>query len=77
MVDLLQEWDRYTVSRESAFSGAEPLQNIDVELSYSNRIQLKYPEGGNGKGWHENVRDILEKNLKDWKKIVNLPETVN
>ncbi|TAN65562.1 MAG: hypothetical protein EPN17_16340 [Methylobacter sp.] len=44
LADVLQEWDRYTVTKqrgESAFSGAEPLQSIDVTLDriYSDSTQ--------------------------------------
>jgi hypothetical protein len=38
LVDILQEWDRYTVKKErgeSAFSGAEPPQSTDVNLTQS------------------------------------------
>jgi hypothetical protein len=38
LVDILQEWDRYSVSRESAVSGQIPLQGVDVKLGKRGKL---------------------------------------
>lgn len=77
LVDILQEWDRYTVTRrgESAFSGVEPLQHIDVGLKRNSRkILLKYPpksSKNNDKDWKKDLTENLSNCLENWKDIVN------
>lgn len=38
LVDGIQEWDRYSVSREAVISGTLPLQGVDVKLGVTNGI---------------------------------------
>jgi hypothetical protein len=38
LVDVLQEWDRYTVLGESAFSENEPLQSYETQLNIENEV---------------------------------------
>lgn len=33
MVDIIQEWDRYTVFKDSIITGALPIQGRDVEVT--------------------------------------------
>jgi hypothetical protein len=44
LVDILQEWDRYTVMKrgESIFSGSELLQSIDVKLGFIHSDSLRF-----------------------------------
>lgn len=49
LVDSLQEWDRYKVKQrgESAFSGSDLLQSVEVKLKYDSHLKLiviEYPE---------------------------------
>ncbi len=48
LVDNLQEWDRYTVLGESAFSGKEPLQSYETKLvvikNKKPKLWLAYPK---------------------------------
>lgn len=53
LVDALQEWDRYTVLGESAFTDTEPLQSTEVELLFKLKnkpIQINYPKKNGSKG---------------------------
>ena len=38
LVELLQEWDRYTTSRNSVFTGELPISSADVCVGASNRV---------------------------------------
>jgi hypothetical protein len=43
LVDILQEWDRYTVSGESAFSEKELLQSYETYLTVGNEVSSYIP----------------------------------
>jgi 2'-5' RNA ligase len=76
LTDVLQEWDRYTVSGESAFSDTELLQSSDVivEDSYKNgAIYFYYPNAGNGrKKWEEDLTKSMNNCLEGWTDIVEI-----
>ena len=72
LVDVLQEWDRYTVSRTSIFTGKLPLQAKDVKLWTSKGlIHIDYGDSKRAK----KVTESLTTALKDWKKIVAIMPT--
>ena len=67
LVDILEEWDRYTVSRASIFTGKLPLQAKDVMLdTEKGRIRIKYDNLKRA----NKVREALDIALLDWDNIV-------
>lgn len=67
LVDILQEWDRYTVSRESSIGGSLPIQGKDVLLGTdNNRIQIDYQNSD----IKEKVIESLDHSLEDWNRYV-------
>ncbi len=75
LVDTLQEWDRYTVMGESAFSGAELLQSYETRLyfdSKNEKIKISYPKRDSVKKQYcSGVDDALNGILDSWDKHVN------
>ena len=70
LVDGIQEWDRYSVSREAVISGALPLQGIDVELGVMNgRVHINYRNADRA----ERVTKALNDSLSDeWTQAVSI-----
>lgn len=69
LVDCLQEWDRYTVTRESVIGGSLPLQGIDVRLSSkAGKVRIEYGD----RMRLESVRRSLDLSLFEWSKIVEI-----
>jgi hypothetical protein len=69
LVDVLQEWDRYTISRTSIFTGELPLQGKDMKLWTSKGlIHLDYGDFKRAK----KVTASLTTALKGWKKVVTI-----
>ena len=70
LVDIIQEWDRYSVSRESIFSGKLPVQAKDVEIGTTDKGQIWviYPN----QKVADKVRDALNSSLKNWSRIVKI-----
>jgi hypothetical protein len=69
LVDVLQEWDRYTVFRDSIFTGRLPLQGKDVRLSvYEGRVRIDYGDSGRAR----KVRAALKTALMGWERIVTV-----
>ena len=69
MVDVLQEWDRYTVARLSPVIGDGPLQGIDVAVDTSSGVLgLAYDSGDRA----DEVKKSLNRALKDWDKLVKI-----
>jgi hypothetical protein len=72
LVDILQEWDRYTVSRSSILSGKLPLQGKDVGLTViAEKIRIDYRDRGRAEG----VRMALDLALSSWEEIVEILPT--
>ena len=78
LVDILQQWDRYSVSGESAFSGIEPVQSNEVTLKkdpINNKIlNFRYPNKSNEND-NKLAKDLLkdlDRCLMEWKEIVNV-----
>jgi hypothetical protein len=70
LVDCIQEWDRYTVSRESVIAGLLPLQGADVKLSSEGgKIHIDYGDSDRAK----KVEKALSGSLSDeWKEIIDI-----
>lgn len=69
LVDCCQEWDRYTVSQESAIGGPLPLQGIEVELGVKNsKVVLKFIDNN----FRDKVKKNLNHSLADWDKIISV-----
>ena len=70
LVDCIQEWDRYTVSRESVIAGVLPLQGADVKLANEGeRIQIDYSDPDRA----AKVCKDLDNSLSDeWKQILDI-----
>lgn len=71
LVDILQEWDRFSVNKNSLFSKKSALQNTDVEIgidSSSGLIKLRYSDPDVLK----KIRDALDESLSGWEKIITL-----
>lgn len=69
LVDVLQEWDRYTVFRTSIFTGKLPLQGKDVRLGTDNGIVLiDYGSEDRAK----KVREALNTSLQGWDQVVSV-----
>lgn len=70
LVDSIQEWDRYTVSRESIIAGSLPLQGIDVKLSSEKgRVHINYGDSDRA----SKVKQSLDVALSDeWNEIINI-----
>ena len=71
LVDILQEWDRYTVVRSSML-GSSPIQSIDVTLAAaSGRVMIDYHDVQRaGK-----TRSELDATLVDWRHLVDVLPT--
>lgn len=69
LVDILEEWDRYTVSRTSVFTDKLPIEGVNVQLGVSRGvIHIRYP----AKGIVDKVTKALRCSLIDWKELVTL-----
>jgi hypothetical protein len=68
LVDILQEWDRYTVSPESAIGGVLPLQGIDVELNSTGKsgVTIKFRDNF----FRDRVKKALTESLADWPQVI-------
>lgn len=82
LVDIIQEWDRYSTSFESFTLDELPLQGKDMQLgteqieNNNKRIVIKYPATFN----IEKIKEIKEKldiNLIDWNKIIRISSSRN
>jgi hypothetical protein len=73
LVDCLQEWDRYTVQRNSIFGGTLPVQGVDVGMEAAGgKIVLSFKKTS---GRARKVREALDDALADWRSIVDVIET--
>lgn len=72
LVDVLEEWDRYSMHRNSVFTGVKslPVQSKDVDLGAESdgRIIIKYPNVDIA----NDVRKAMNKSLLGWEKIVDI-----
>jgi hypothetical protein len=69
LVDVLQEWDRYTSARNSVFTGTLPVSSNEVRIGIGSegRIAIAFEK--------EKTRTKVEKDLrclKDWNRIIEL-----
>ena len=80
LVDLLQEWDRYTVLGESAFSGKEVLQSYETKLSIeigeknNYKMRLAYPNRKVLQSYKKEMEKLLKKTLINWSNYVDITE---
>jgi hypothetical protein len=76
LVDALQEWDRYTVLGESAFTDTEPLQSTEVEFLFKSKskpIEINYPKKNGSKvDFSGDIQKVLNGCLDNWGKIVTV-----
>ncbi|MBF6650220.1 hypothetical protein [Methylobacter sp. BlB1] len=76
LVDLMQEWDRYTVLGESAFVGAELLQSYEALLEFdekTSKFKFAFPWRENStKQYGDEIGKNLERILIYWKKHIDL-----
>jgi len=69
LVDIIQEWDRYSVAKDSVFNGGLPIQGNDVKLSMDNdKVIIAY----NDKGIADKVLKNLEMTLVGYNKFVTI-----
>jgi hypothetical protein len=69
LVDCVQEWDRYGVSREGVIGGALPLQAVDVGMSSDqNGISIKYGDSERAGA----VQKLLNSALQNWQEILTV-----
>ena len=78
LVDALQEWDRYTISGESAFSEKkELLQNTDVDIDIKlDKINFYYllKKGNGEKNFSKDIKKALNRCLLKWDDLVGIGE---
>ena len=68
-MDIIQEWDRTTMTRESVVGGELPVQGIDVDVKIKEaKLIINY----NNNSVTENVIKLLSNSLKDWKRIIEI-----
>jgi hypothetical protein len=73
LVDLLQEWDRYTTSRNSVFTGELPVSSADVGIGVSKGVvYVDYGTGKVAERAAKKVANELNKSLHGWKEIVQI-----
>ena len=73
LVDVLQEWDRYTTSRNSVFTGELPVSSTDVSVGVSEGIAcINYGKEEVAKEVVEKVKKNLDKSLDGWENIVRV-----
>ncbi|EGW21935.1 hypothetical protein [Methylobacter tundripaludum] len=79
LVDVLQEWDRYTISGELAFSEkTELLQSTDVDIdivdSKSDKINFYYPlkKGDDEKDFSKDIKEVLNRCLAEWDSLIGI-----
>lgn len=69
LVDCVQEWDRYTVSRESVVGGLLPLQGADVLLGTENgKVRLILGDSSRT----TRIRQNLDRSLRGWDVFLEL-----
>jgi hypothetical protein len=69
LVDCLQEWDRYTVSRESVVAGELPMQGRDVKLgNVAGKVRIVFSEPARLPG----IARSLDSSLEDWQNYVEI-----
>jgi len=69
LVDCLQEWDRYTVSRETVVAGQLPLQGADVIMDHSNgQVIVDYRDLSVSR----DVKKGLDRSLLGWQSYIDL-----
>ena len=72
LVDILEEWDRYTMTRNSVFTGRTnlPIQGHEVALGIGNdgRVLIVYPTSK----VRDKVREALDEALTDWSLVVEV-----
>jgi hypothetical protein len=67
LVDILQEWDRYTVYKDSILTGTLPIQGVDVKANFDGDILDLDFQNDNKK---KKVMKALDTALLKWDKIV-------
>jgi hypothetical protein len=77
LVDALEEWDRYTISGDLAFSKkTEPLQGTDVDIEFESEgkpINFYYPiKGGEEKNFASDIEKTLSRCLDEWHTLVRI-----
>jgi len=69
LVDILEEWDRYTVTRNSVIVGGIPLQGTDVRLFIDKgRINIQYDDEERS----DSIKISLNHSLNDWDQFVRV-----
>jgi hypothetical protein len=69
LVDIMQEWDRYSTSRNSVFTGDLPVSSVDVQLGVVGEVvRIDY----GSKSIAKKVRDGLSSALVGWDQIVSV-----
>lgn len=80
LVDALQEWDRYTISGDLAFSEkTELLQSTDVGIDIkSHKINFYYPlkKGSGEKDFSKDIKDTLGRCLSNWNQLIGIGLTL-
>jgi hypothetical protein len=67
LVDILQVWDRYTVSNDDIFDLKEPIENKDILIDKKNhKVILSY----NNIDVVKQIKKRLEESLPDWKNFL-------
>jgi hypothetical protein len=75
LVDILQEWDRYSLIGNSAFIGIQPLQGTDIELNYKDGVvEIFYPKKREyeSKSFESKLEAALDGCLLNWREIIHL-----
>lgn len=72
LVDILQEWDRYSSSPDLMSENNYPLQGRDMRLHFNKTkkiVEISYPKTFDNKEFEE-IKNKLNENLIDWNKII-------
>jgi hypothetical protein len=77
LVDLVQEWDRYTVLGESAFVGSELLQSYEILFVFksnnTNKFTFTFPWRENStKQYGDEIGKSLDRILTSWDEYIEL-----
>jgi hypothetical protein len=80
LVDELQEWDRHTVSRNSAYEGEVPIQASEVFISVDDSkvppvaltFNIEPDQKAHWEKREKKKRETLDRALADWGKLVSI-----
>jgi hypothetical protein len=69
LVDIVQEWDRNNVFKETVITRHLPIQGTDIEIAARHgRIELNYGDSARS----QNIEKDLNQSLYDWEDVLKI-----